>query len=73
MTSVDKQAWREAIVDTILGTMINFPVNICLLSITFALNFSVFWTAFASWFAFTIIAVVRKYFVRKHYAKKQGQ
>lgn len=73
MTKTDRQAWREAIMDTVLGTLINFPVNMCLLSITFALNFGVFWTAVASWFVFTTIAIIRKYFVRKHYAKKHGR
>lgn len=72
MNAVNKQAWKESITDTALGTMINFPVNLCLLSITFTLGFNVFWTAFSSWFVFTVIAILRKFFVRKYFAKKNG-
>lgn len=71
MNIENKQAWKESLTDTALGTVINFPVNMCLLSFTFAMGFSVFWTAVSSWFAFTIIAIIRKFIVRKHFAKKQ--
>lgn len=70
MKRTDKMAWKESLSDTAIGTAINFPLNMVILTFTFALEFTVFWTAFASWFIFTIVAVVRKYLVRKYFAKK---
>lgn len=70
MNSGDKKAWVESISDTAIGTLINFPLNLILLSITFALEFSVFSTAVATWVVFTVVAIIRKYLVRKHFAKR---
>lgn len=70
MNSGDKKAWIESISDTAIGTLINFPLNLILLSITFALEFSVFSTAVATWIVFTVVAIIRKYLVRKHFAKR---
>ena len=72
MKKSDKNAWIEAISDTAIGTVINFPLNLALLTVTFSLEFNVFWTAVASWALFTVVAVVRKYFIRKHFAKRNG-
>ena len=72
MKRSDKLAWKESLSDTAIGTAINFPLNMMILTITFALEFTVFWTALASWVIFTIVAVVRKYLVRKYFAKKNS-
>lgn len=71
MKRSDRAAWRESISDTAIGTAINFPLNMVILTVTFALEFTVFWTALVSWFVFTIVAVVRKFLVRKYFAKQQ--
>ena len=34
----DKNAWVESISDTVIGTLINFPLNLILLTITFAME-----------------------------------
>ena len=65
-----KLAWIEAISDTTIGTLINFPLNFLLLSITFSLHFDVLETAIASWGAFTVISVLRKFLVRRYFSKK---
>lgn len=70
MKRSDKAAWTESISDTIVGTLINFPLNIIILSIAFNLNFTVFWTAILSWFTFTSSALIRKYYVRKYFDKR---
>lgn len=70
MKRSDKAAWKESISDTAIGTAINFPLNMLILTITFALEFTVFWTALVSWFVFTIVAIVRKFLVRKYFAKQ---
>lgn len=66
----DKKAWIESISDTAIGTLVNFPLNLILLSITFALEFSVFSTALATWVVFTLVAIIRKYLVRRYFAKR---
>lgn len=66
----DKKAWIESISDTAIGTLVNFPLNLILLSITFALEFSVFSTALATWAVFTLVAIIRKYLVRRYFAKR---
>ena len=63
-------AWKEAITDTALGTVINFPLNLLVLYVAFEIELSVFKTAAMTWVVFTVVAIVRKYFVRKHFIKK---
>jgi|SaaInlStandDraft_2_1057019.scaffolds.fasta_scaffold29280_3 hypothetical protein len=64
--------WIEAISDTALGTLINFPLNIVILTITFELELSAFNTSIVLCVVFTILAIVRKYIVRNHFSKKSG-
>jgi ABC-type protease/lipase transport system fused ATPase/permease subunit len=73
MKRSDKAAWKESLSDTAIGTAVNFPLNMMILTVTFALEFTVFWTAFVSWFIFTIVAILRKFLVRKYFAKKQKE
>ena len=65
-------AWFEAISDTALGTLINFPLNIVILTITFKLELSAFDTSIVLCVVFTILAIVRKYIVRTYFSKKDG-
>ena len=67
----NKMAWLEAISDTIIGTVINFPLNIIVLTMTMQSNLSAFNTAVVLWIVFTIIAILRKYIVRVYFSKKQ--
>jgi ABC-type protease/lipase transport system fused ATPase/permease subunit len=72
MKRSDRAALREAISDTAVGTLINFPLNLIVLSLAFSLQFTVFWTAVISWFTFTVIAIIRKYYIRKFFDKKNS-
>ena len=63
-------AWIEAVSDTAVGTIINLPLNFILLSITFSLECDVLTTAIASWSLFTVLAIVRKYLIRRFFYKK---
>lgn len=63
-------AWKEAITDTALGTVINFPLNLLVLYVAFEMKMTVFKTAAMTWVVFTVVAIVRKYLVRKHFIKK---
>jgi hypothetical protein len=70
MKRSSRLAWMEAISDTAVGTIINLPLNFILLSITFSLKCDIFTTAIASWSLFTILAIVRKYLIRRFFHKK---
>jgi hypothetical protein len=68
----NKQAWKEAFLDTGIGFVVNFPLNIVLLSIAVWLNLSVLWTSIWMSVAFTVVAIVRKYIVREYFSKKNS-
>tara|TARA_B100002019_G_scaffold255314_1_gene237934 strand:- start:40 stop:258 length:219 start_codon:yes stop_codon:yes gene_type:complete len=70
MKRSNKNAWTEAISDTAIGTLINFPLNMLILTFAFAAELSVFWTATLSWAIFTVVAIVRKFLIRKYFAKR---
>jgi hypothetical protein len=76
MTSDKKAALKEAVTDTALALVINFPLNILLLEIAgwIGINdndssdniiLSIFLTA-----VFTTVAIIRKYYVRLYFNKK---
>ena len=73
-----KQAMRESLVDTGLALAINFPLNMVLLYIanrTFLLvleeeTAQIFWTSVFLTVVFTLVAVVRKYFMRQWFDKR---
>ena len=67
----NKSAWVEAIGDTALGTIINLPLNIIILTITFKLQLSVLDTSIVLWIVFTVVAIIRKYAVRKYFIYRQ--
>lgn len=69
----NKAAWREAICDTIIGTMINFPLNMLAMWFIFMAQLSVFESSVLLWFIFTSVAIVRKYFMRIYFEKKSKQ
>lgn len=69
---------RESLVDTGLALAINFPLNMVLLYIanrTFLLvleeeTAQIFWTSVFLTAVFTLVAVVRKYFMRQWFDKR---
>lgn len=66
----NKAAWREAISDTVIGTIINFPLNILAMWFIFKTNMGVFMSSAFLWLVFTSVAIVRKYFLRVYFEKK---
>ena len=76
---IDKDSLRESVSDTSLALIINFPLNMLLLWIanrTFIPNLDtegdiIFWTSVFLTVNFTVVAIVRKYFVRNYFKKKQ--
>jgi len=66
----NKQAWKEAISDTVIGTIINFPLNITAMWFIFYAKLSVLQSSILLWFVFTSVAIVRKYLIRIYFNKK---
>ena len=64
-----KRAWFEAASDTAIGTLINFPLNILLLSIAAWGEFSVLQTSIFLSTVFIVLAIIRKYLIRCHFSK----
>jgi hypothetical protein len=70
MTSGSKKAWTEAISDTAIGTIINFPLNMLAMWFIFRYEMTVVESSVVLWFVFTVIAVIRKYYIRIYFSKK---
>ena len=66
---IDKNAAKESASDVAIGLIISFPVAFTVLSFTTAMGFSVGATAFTQTIIFTLLALLRKYFVRIHFQK----
>jgi hypothetical protein len=62
-------AYKEAIVDTIIGTAIMAPLNFVVISICFSLSFNALQTTIACTFTLFFIAVARKATVRLYFEK----
>ena len=65
--TVDRSAMREAVSDVTRGFFMAFPIAFVVLSVTTWLELSVPVTAGVQTLVFTIVALVRKYFVRVHF------
>lgn len=67
--NLNKKALKESFSDTVLGTLVNFPLNYVLIAFCLSIEMSAFtMTVFMTAILF-ILAVTRKYFVRVHFAK----
>lgn len=71
MTKPKKDALKEALIDTSIGTMISIPLNFFLAILAIRLE----WTATEITFYFTafffVLAVIRKVYIRLYFAGKQ--
>lgn len=64
-------AAREAITDTAIGTLINFPLNAGMMTLAFAMELTAIQASLMFTGVFTAMAIVRKMMVRLHFANKQ--
>jgi hypothetical protein len=62
-----KVAFKEAVADTFLAFLINFPLNIALVSIAFSLQLSVLETSVFLTIVFTTVAIIRKTYTRMYF------
>ena len=71
--SVDKAAAKEAMADVGVGFFMAFPVALAVLSFTTWMNFVVITTAVFQTLVFTVVSLLRKYFVRVHFKRINGE
>lgn len=78
MTKDKKAALKEATTDTLLATVINFPLNMLLLFVANRTFLSwmeteteqIFWTSVYLTIVFSAVAITRKTYVRLYFNKK---
>lgn len=64
------RAFKEAIVDTALGLIINVPLNFLMISTAFYYELTATQTTAFMTAVFTVFAIVRKTTIRLHFEKK---
>ena len=64
------EAIKESIADTMVAMVINVPLNFFLVSIAYYYEWSAIATTTMLTAVFTIIAIIRKTYIRLHFAKK---
>jgi len=62
-----KTAFKEAVADTFLAFLINFPLNILLVAIAFELELSILGTSIFLTAIFTTVAIIRKTYTRMYF------
>ena len=67
---MNRAALKEAVSDTVIGTIINFPLNVIMMWVIFRVELTVMQSSILLWAVFTSIAVIRKYYIRVYYSKK---
>jgi len=63
-------ALKESVTDTAAGFIINFPLNIILLTIAAKMALTVLQTSVVLAVALTVVAILRKYIIRCYFSKK---
>ena len=69
--TLDRSAMREAVSDVTIGFFMAFPIAFLVLSVTTWLELNVPVKAGVQTLVFTIVALVRKYFVRVHFKSRE--
>lgn len=62
-----KVAFKEAVADTFLAFIINFPLNLLLVAIAFDLNYTALQTSLFLTLVFTTVAIIRKTYTRLYF------
>lgn len=68
-----KKAFKEALSDTLLAVIINFPLNIGLVAIAHYYQMGVMQTSVFLTVVFFIVAVVRKTYTRVYFEKRENR
>lgn len=68
-----QRAFKEALSDTLIATVINLPLNIGLVAIAHFYNMSVMQTSVFLTVVFFLVAVVRKTYTRIYFEKRNDR
>lgn len=68
---IQREALKESFSDTVLGTLVNFPLNYILIAFSLSLNMTAVEMTFFLTAVMFILAVARKYYIRIYFQKKQ--
>lgn len=72
MTKPKKDAIKEALIDTSIGTLISIPLNFFLAILAIQLEWSAVQITFYFTAFFFVLAVIRKVYIRLYFAGKQA-
>lgn len=70
---IDRAALKESVSDTIIATPLNLAINYIFLALLMSLNYGPILISIIMTTVFFIIAIVRKYYVRTWFKKRQSQ
>lgn len=70
---VNKQALKESFSDTVLGTLVNFPLNYVLIAFCLSIEMTALTMTFFMTSILFILAVARKYYVRIYFEKVSNE
>jgi ABC-type bacteriocin/lantibiotic exporter with double-glycine peptidase domain len=70
---VDRAALKESLSDTIIATPLNLAINYLFLALLMSLEFGPVLISVIMTMVFFVIAIVRKYYVRTWFKKRQSR
>ena len=70
---VDRAALKESLSDTIIATPLNLAINYLFLALLMSLEFGPVLISVITTMVFFVIAIVRKYYVRTWFKKRQSR
>jgi len=71
MVTMKKLAFKEAVTDTAIAAAINMPLNYVLLAFAYSIELTPLQSTFMFTGVFTIIAIVRKFYLRLHFERRR--
>mgnify|MGYP004204636979 CR=1 FL=1 len=67
---LDKNALREATVDTMLGAIVNFPLSWLTITIVLLFTHNSFIISLSQLIVLSILAIIRRYYTRVYFDKR---
>ena len=68
---IDKPALKEAIVDTMLGAMINFPLSWLTIYLVLIFTTNSFIISLSQLIILSLLAIIRRYYIRVYFQERQ--
>jgi hypothetical protein len=73
MRQDQRDAFKEAVVDTAIGMAINAPINFVLVALAFQLEWTALSTSLFLTGTFTVLALARKTYIRLYFKKREDE